>query len=424
MNKQIFIAISITIILLCLFDAEIEAQATNKLDAIGNVGVGTLFPQQKLAVAGKVVSINSANDYYGAWLDGTSSNALLGLGPLHNQAGYLKWVDDVFPRRLSLYTHNTAANLTLQESGGNVGVGTVEPRHRLDVWAPLNNFAASFGTSLGIGDWSGIHFGYKENGIDAYKQAGLVFERTAYNSAAPGKIHMLNSTYHGNLSLADAKFTIDELGNIGMGTRSPYKKLDVWAPSNNFAASFGSTLGIGDWSGIHFGYKETNNDYYKQAGLVFERTSYNNAAPGKIHILNSTSHGHLTLADSKFTIDELGNIGVGISTPTDKLSVNGNIKANGNIFSKKIIVAQTFWPDYVFDSSYSLRSLSEVEIFITKNKHLPDMPSAKEVAEKGISVGDSQALLLKKIEELTLYLIEQDKKIHYLLAENKKLKSR
>jgi hypothetical protein len=98
-----------------------------------------------------------------------------------------------------------------------------------------------------------------------------------------------------------------------------------------------------------------------------------------------------------------GNVGVGLENPTEKFTVNGNVKA------KKIIVSQTNWPDYVFDSSYVLRSLLAVEKFITQNKRLPDMPSAKEVAQKGISVGDNQALLLKKIEELTLYVIELKK---------------
>lgn len=103
-----------------------------------------------------------------------------------------------------------------------------------------------------------------------------------------------------------------------------------------------------------------------------------------------------------------GNIGIGTSVQSEKLSVNGNIKA------KKIIVSQTGWPDYVFHTSYVLRPLKEVEQFIQKNKHLPDLPSAEEVEQNGISVGDNQALLLKKIEELTLYIILQGKEIEML----------
>jgi hypothetical protein len=100
-----------------------------------------------------------------------------------------------------------------------------------------------------------------------------------------------------------------------------------------------------------------------------------------------------------------GNVGIGTRNPTEKLSVNGNIKA------KKLIVSQVGWPDYVFSKNYKLKPLSEVDQFIKTNKHLPDMPSAKEVEKRGLDVGKAQALLLKKIEELTLYLIAQQKEL-------------
>ncbi|MFJ1288321.1 hypothetical protein, partial [Acinetobacter baumannii] len=86
------------------------------------------------------------------------------------------------------------------------------------------------------------------------------------------------------------------------------------------------------------------------------------------------------------------------------LSVNGNIK------TQKLIVTQTGWSDYVFAPGYQLKPLIEVGKFIHENRHLPDIPSEKEVKEKGMDVGENQALLLKKIEELTLYIIELDKK--------------
>ncbi|MFL9485703.1 hypothetical protein ACI6Q2_23170 [Chitinophagaceae bacterium LWZ2-11] len=135
------------------------------------------------------------------------------------------------------------------------------------------------------------------------------------------------------------------------------------------------------------------------------------------------------LCQNKFTIMDNGNVGIGVPIPTDKLSVNGNIR------SKKIIVTQTGWPDYVFDSAYTLTPLAHVEQFIKDNKHLPDVPSAKEVADKGLDIGDNQAVLLKKIEELTLYMIEMKKendrtkdemikKIESQQKENETLKNR
>lgn len=97
-----------------------------------------------------------------------------------------------------------------------------------------------------------------------------------------------------------------------------------------------------------------------------------------------------------------------------KVSVNGIIQA------KKLVITQTGWSDYVFAKNYKLRTLPEVENYIKAYQHLPDVPSAKEVAAKGISVGDTQALLLKKIEELTLYVIELKKENK---SQNEKIKN-
>jgi hypothetical protein len=100
-----------------------------------------------------------------------------------------------------------------------------------------------------------------------------------------------------------------------------------------------------------------------------------------------------------------GNVGIGTTNPQHKLAVNGTIKA------KEVIVETTGWSDYVFADDYRLAPLTEVEAHIKTNKHLPGIPSAAQVAESGVNVGEVQAALLAKIEELTLHLIAQEKKI-------------
>ena len=79
-----------------------------------------------------------------------------------------------------------------------------------------------------------------------------------------------------------------------------------------------------------------------------------------------------------------------------------------------------FWPDYVFSSDYQLMPLHEVEQFVKENRHLPEVPSEKELKENGLDVVEMDALLLKKIEELTLYVIELEKQINGLKTEMKK----
>ena len=106
----------------------------------------------------------------------------------------------------------------------------------------------------------------------------------------------------------------------------------------------------------------------------------------------------------------LGYVGIGTTTPHEMLSVNGNIR------SKQIKVETANWPDYVFKPDYQLPSLADVKTYIGQNQHLPDMPSEKEIAQSGLNLGEVVKMQTKKIEELTLYLIEQQEKLQKLEA--------
>ena len=102
-----------------------------------------------------------------------------------------------------------------------------------------------------------------------------------------------------------------------------------------------------------------------------------------------------------------GNIGIGTSTPDNKLDVLGIIRANE-------VIVETGWADYVFQDDYKLKPLSEVEAFIKENKHLPSVPSAAKIQDKGAHVAELMTKMMEKIEELTLYSIEQKKEIDEL----------
>lgn len=106
-----------------------------------------------------------------------------------------------------------------------------------------------------------------------------------------------------------------------------------------------------------------------------------------------------------------GFVGIGTADPKAKLSVNGDV------YARRVRVTPDGWADFVFESSYQLPSLQEVAGYIAVHKHLPEIPSAKEVIEQGLDLGQNQSKLLQKIEEMTLYLIEQ----HNKLAEQKEL---
>ncbi|MDA0577236.1 MAG: hypothetical protein O3B24_03960, partial [Verrucomicrobia bacterium] len=113
--------------------------------------------------------------------------------------------------------------------------------------------------------------------------------------------------------------------------------------------------------------------------------------------------GGLTVGTTQLVVLANGNVGIGISNPTNALAVNGTIKA------REIVVTLSGWPDYVFDAGYPLMTLADTEAYIAKHGHLPGMLSAAEVEAGGVPVGDMQSRLLRKVEELTLHVIQLQK---------------
>ena len=126
-----------------------------------------------------------------------------------------------------------------------------------------------------------------------------------------------------------------------------------------------------------------------------------------------------TADNSLFTITQNGNIGIGTTSPgTYKLAVEGTIGA------REIQVLSTNpWPDYVFAKEYKLMSLEDVEAYIQSNQHLPNIPNADEVKANGIKLAEMNGLLMQKIEELTLYMIEMKKDNNEIKKENQALKT-
>jgi len=112
-----------------------------------------------------------------------------------------------------------------------------------------------------------------------------------------------------------------------------------------------------------------------------------------------------------------GRVGIGTASPDSKLAVNGIVH------SKEVKVDLDGWADFVFESDYKLPSLEVVESYIQQNKHLPEIPSETEVLTDGIKLGEMNAKLLQKIEELTLYMIDLNKQLKELKVENKELKT-
>lgn len=111
-----------------------------------------------------------------------------------------------------------------------------------------------------------------------------------------------------------------------------------------------------------------------------------------------------------------GRVGIGTMTPQEALSVNGAVRA------QSIKVETANWPDFVFKPDYKLLSLAEVKLYIQRNRHLPDVPSAATIANEGTDLGEMNRILLKKVEELTLHLIKKEEEIKDIQRSNASIK--
>jgi len=111
-------------------------------------------------------------------------------------------------------------------------------------------------------------------------------------------------------------------------------------------------------------------------------------------------------------------------TPMRLYSYSGSysiLQINGEVECEEIEVKEMNLPDYVFEKDYELMPLSEVKKYVDEHKHLPEVPSAQEVKDNGMALGDMTSILLKKIEELTLHTIEQEQRIKKLESELMKI---
>jgi len=184
---------------------------------------------------------------------------------------------------------------------------------------------------------------------------------------------------------------------VGIGTAAPQRILQVEGTSRFSFTSSNCMVEVLNWN-----LAGGPND------ICFNATNIANSA-----------HAAMVFAGSKFYF-YTGNVGIGTAdTKGYKLAVAGSM-----IAEEVVVKLQSAWPDYVFSPNYQLMSLNKLEKFVQVNKHLPGIPTAKEINQEGINLSEINAKLLQKVEELTIYLIDQNKKIEALEAENELSKSK
>jgi hypothetical protein len=210
-------------------------------------------------------------------------------------------------------------------------------------------------------------------------------------------------------ALTSEKMRITTNGYVGIANTNPLDRFDITGTSSGNAGR----VMIGDGGNIN-----PYMRFYRWTGtgsLYFQVSIVDGVDAQGAMSFQTGGGGAAIGSDAQTTrmiITQPGNVGIGTINPGSyKLAVEGNIH------SQAVQVDMNGWSDYVFESSYQLPTLTSVKNYIDQNHHLPDMPSAADVEKNGINVGETEKLLTKKVEELTLYLIEKDK-------ENNELKER
>ena len=283
------------------------------------------------------------------------------------------------------------------DSDGNVGIGTSSPNNRQHIVASSNNDGLLIERDNSDDNtYAGILFKNALNDDDLYKKGALYFEKTA--GSGRGKFHFAleGTNDNSNVDISDAVMSINHDGKVGIGTTNPSELLEV---SGNIKLNTNDGDLIFGSAAAHI--KESSNsiEFISHASLRFYIDEYNNSTDDKFQIFGNATEG--TLTGAAFTVEENGNVGIGTDNPDEKLTVKGTIHTE-----EVKVDLNVPGPDYVFEPDYDLRTLEETKEYIEENKHLPEIPSAKEMEANGIDIGEMNMLLLKKIEEMTLHQIE------------------
>lgn len=311
-------------------------------------------------------------------------------------------------------------------TSGNVGIGTSNPAYfNLDI-LDQSRHEAGLHASTTLGGNSGFSLvAYTSGYSQVPSYSNKVVLQTLDNPIVLSAFGMNSNNqiqfYTGGRTEAYKRMVLNENGNLGIGTANPqFFKLDILEVDRNEAGIQSKTTLGGNSSFSLVAYTSNYSQVASYSNKVVLQT-FDNPIVFSAFGANSNNQiqfytGGRTEAHKRMVLDENGNLGIGATNRDAKLTVAGDIH------SREIRVTVDAGADFVFEDGYDLKNLYEVEQFVEKNKHLPDIESAEEMEQNGLELGKMDIKLLRKIEELTRYMIEFKKEMDNVKEENWKLK--
>jgi hypothetical protein len=409
------------ILLICLATTLRTAAQTNTFPTTGNVGIGTTSPGTTLQVNGHT-SLGDAYDPISYGLvqivrpsspsDNKFHLSFVRYGMSVSGMGYLPGSNTFGIWHANSNVGVPALAITTDQK---IGIGNATPNQLLhvhNVIAPANTIGsvseiANFsGATANFSQFKFLHRRHTLNGSWENVGSRLQFVTDVTNQGYL-EFNPEGDPYGLAIGSTNGEIMRFKLNKcVGIGTTNPREALQI---GDRF------TIQDGGWKTINY------NAFWDAAQSINARlVAGPNATIGftdQGNIIFQTAptgaaESPLSNAVHAMIVHNSGQVGIGTSyTKTSFQDASFKLLVDGNIRARKVKVDQTSWPDYVFDSTYHLRPLADVETFIHQNKHLPEIISAAQVEAEGLDLGENQAALLRKIEELTLYAIDQHKKL-------------
>ncbi|MDB5142979.1 MAG: hypothetical protein JWQ66_1692 [Mucilaginibacter sp.] len=396
--KKAFLTLVLVFIAYCSF-AQWTTSGSNIYNSnTGNVGIGTTTPAQQLDIAGGFHTAGTSElggGYFHVSTDQSFSSSANytfrdGVG-INNPNG------SSFAIGTSVISIGAMANGVSLITTGNIGIGTTAPQSKLHIFQSAPDAVGLVIQGNTINTDRAQHYIALTFDGDYGNATGNYSQIRSYSNLYTnwGSQLAFYTSRYGVTNTLDERMRIDGSGNIGIGTTSPTAGLDVWNGAVHVVAGTGGNYAV---DGAYIAWNTTN-------GVGGETNFVNNIGGGNAGGFTFDNTTRSNVVTRLMTILGNGNIGIGTTNPQGyKLAVNGTA-----IATAMTVKLYTNWPDYVFKPDFHLLPLNEVKTYIDQNQHLPDMPSEAEVTKNGINLGEMNTLLTKKVEELTLYLIEQEK---------------